>query len=165
MMTLKGMSGSKPRVQKIGYINDILKKVSDHYYIVRETNKKHKGYHFHALYSVKRDFLKKEFHRKHIHICVRDVGKRYVYDPVDPRDLPLEYETPCKDLLEWSQRHIKKVAAKMSAARASIARRKTKERNVDNVVYYLSKSDDRESDEQYVDYILVMNGQSCRIVD
>lgn len=62
------------RWQQIGKINDFLRKISSHYFIVREKNKKTDGFHYHALVSQTKD-IKPNWFRKGVHIHVTTVAK------------------------------------------------------------------------------------------
>lgn len=55
--------------QKIGTISDHMRKVSDNFLVVRESNKQKEGYHFHVLASLKKDFYA-NWYRKDVHIHV-----------------------------------------------------------------------------------------------
>lgn len=73
--------------QRIGKINDLLRRVSDDYFIVRENDlqkKEGSEYHFHALVSLKKD-LKPNWYRKGIHINVQKVGDP-ARTPIIPED-------------------------------------------------------------------------------
>lgn len=63
--------------QKIGKINDMLRRVATHYFIVREKNKQNDGFHFHALVSLRKD-MKPNWFRKGVHINVKPVNNNKV---------------------------------------------------------------------------------------
>lgn len=92
-LTVKAVDPKVPRTQKIGYVNDLLRKVSTHYLIVREKNLAMPGYHFHAIFSY--DIVKKgheskpkpSWFRKGVHMDPKPVGDEKKKDPDFPRNL------------------------------------------------------------------------------
>lgn len=77
--------------QRIGKINDMLRKVSDDFFIVRENDvqtKEGSEYHFHALVSLKKD-IKPNWYRKGVHINVQKVGDPS-RTPIIPEDGEME---------------------------------------------------------------------------
>lgn len=69
--------------QKIGKVNDLIRRVSDTYFIVRELNKEIDGYHFHAIVSQRKD-IKPNWFRKGIHINVQNIGDKKGHKPNIP---------------------------------------------------------------------------------
>lgn len=60
------------RWQKIGKVNDFIRRKSSNYFIVREKDKRKDGYHFHALVSQEKD-IKPNWFRKGIHVHIKPV--------------------------------------------------------------------------------------------
>jgi len=78
-ITVKG-NGS---YQKIGKINDLIRKVSGTYFIVREQNKQKDGFHYHAIVSQRKD-LEPNWFRKGVHINVQNIGDKKIHHPIIP---------------------------------------------------------------------------------
>ncbi len=151
-LTLKGKT---ERQQKIGYVNDMLRKISSHYYIVRESNIQSQGYHFHAIFSLDRD-IKPTWYRKGVHIQVVPLGDVKKRDPDFPTSLDEvlhiaeEERERVKDMTS-DDLIVDDVSRKVVIARQSHRAKMKKVGHVTRVIVYMNKEGDKTL--QYTDYI------------
>lgn len=149
-LTVKGPEDH--RSQKIGYVGDLCRRVSDAYFIVRESNKAKGGYHFHALVSIKKD-IKPTWYRKGVHMNVQELGRK-----VDPRSIPESFEESW--VMKYGDKDIsaedRAIADCFNRAKAAESAKRSKGRklnNVDRVLEYMVKDWDAPSYKIYTNYI------------
>lgn len=154
-LTLKG-----DKYQKIGKVSDLIRKISDHYYVVRETNKKTTGYHFHALLECKKEPPKAWF-KKGVHMNLQKVGK-------PSTTIGMTFPEPSMNQNQLSEMiyHEPETAPlvedlifekQLKTSRATIQRRT----NLGRVLHYMEK--EQELPAQYSDYILVINKKHIKL--
>lgn len=152
-MTLKGMPGCNTRAQTIGYINDILKKLSKHYYIVREKNKVSKGYHFHALYVQDRE---RKVARKAVRIHIQSLGNVSTPRiPVPALNLKEKWEE-LESHSEYNDRLnllIDRTIEEGKVKALKLRRTYRNEGHINRVIAYMEKELDKDLSREYVDYI------------
>jgi len=78
-LTIKGQPGSHAGFQRVGYIGDQLRKISDTYFAVREENHAQDGWHYHCLLSLRKE-IPKGWYKKHTHYNLQKIGAP---DPTD----------------------------------------------------------------------------------
>lgn len=149
-LTIKGEG-----YQKIGKVNDLVRKVSDTYYIVREKNKKSEGYHYHCLIDMKIEPNKAWF-KKGVHMNLLKVGRantkdRYVFVNRDLTDM---------DIAEWKEEDpVMAMAYQENAVvdkRIDAAIKSCKQvESVKRIIAYMNK--EQEFPALYTDYILCVN--------
>lgn len=151
-LTVKAPIGH--RGQKIGYVNDMVRKIADKYFIIREKNKQNDGFHFHALLSQKRD-IKPNWFRKGVHIHVNSFNSPF--NGVIPESA-ME-----ADVLKYGEAILEHMPVEEIALVDSIVKERQKiqrlkcmsrkEKRLNRVVNYMEK-DWTDTHSQYLDYIL-----------
>lgn len=158
-VTMKSMDDN-PRRQKLGFCNDMIRKLADSYFIVREQNKQKEGFHFHAIVSVKRD-IKPNWYRKGLYVHLQVIG-----GPCPQYDPPTQEEDEHKvdeylhevgaDTPELVELHLAARDHRIAEARRSkgVEMRDKKARHVSRVVGYMTK--ELVTPVEYGNYILRM---------
>lgn len=138
------------RSQKIGYVNNMLRKVSDRFIIIREHNSLNAGYHYHALVSLKKD-LKPNWFRKGVHIHITAVGNKMDLDRL-PSTSEEAWDVKYSENDDLIDRAIinntLRLKAKIAAKRCKIKKRS----NVTNIMNYMLK--EQNSLKMYESYIV-----------
>lgn len=150
-LTFKGTE--KASHQKIDFVKKLCDKISDKFFIVRESNKKTPGFHFHAL--IRTDVVPPaKWYIKGCHMHVSKVGK-----PEKPvvKAPPITF-TQCElgEALEcgvMTSSEVEQIKTSVWMERAAKSLRH--ETNVSKILSYMSK--EAELPAQYTDYILVVN--------
>lgn len=155
-MTVKDMLRVNPRRQTIGFVNDLVKRDSDHYFIVKEKNKVTDGFHFHAVFSARDEHVQCKWNRKGMHIYVHPVGDLAPRDPDFPRERwDYDHRADAKEADVAERGEIVVMADNMVKAGKARVRAKTKkEGHVGRCVVYLMK-EVPPNPVKYVDYIYV----------
>lgn len=85
-LTFRGVSKNQ---QKIGYVSDMCRKISNNYFIVREKDKTTEGFHFHAILAMLKHPAKGWF-KKGCHIDLRPLSncKTAIYRKPEPGQVP-----------------------------------------------------------------------------
>lgn len=157
------VKGSTERQHKIGYMHDLLRKVSDTYYIVREPNIIADGYHFHALVSINKDYIEKKWYRKGVHIHVEALCKGKANIPQSfEEELYRKYggvdeDDPFGDNMTFLQKQILDIRHAACQKIRILENRDKKKTDVGRVLSYMSKT---HPTERYVDYMFVVDSLS-----
>lgn len=143
-ITLKAPLEKGPRMQSIGWACDHLRKISDNFLVVQESNKKNAGNHFHALALMKKKPHKGWF-KKGVHIHLTPVGdlnkkKLSLIDHAPPgkgADFPQSEE-------EFYQRLEGKDEIDLALERMKVSIRAKRKRqkmkgHVDRIISYMTK--------------------------
>lgn len=137
-ITVKGPG----RYQKIGKISDHIRRVSDTYLIIRETNKQKDGFHFHAVVSTRKD-IKPNWYRKGVHIHVQPIGDKKKRCPVIPEsseeDAFQRYGTI--DVLDGDDRIIDDFFINQRLKEQAHHRLNVKYTHLSRVMHYMFKED------------------------
>lgn len=157
-LTLKG-----EKFQKIGKVSDLVRKVSDTYYIVREANKKSAGFHFHALLSLTKKPSKSWF-KKGVHMNLLKVGK-----PQDNTGMTIPPPPMTASMMsEWvhfeqkiASVHIEQVLIENQLT--ALQKRNRIDTHIRRILAYMAK--EQEFPAQYTDYILVKGSNHQALPD
>lgn len=167
-LTLRGKKGNA-RQQTIGWANDFCRRLSDHWFVVREADVVGTGYHFHALISVRLEKLTATYFRKGIHTNIRYLSDHIQAKVTGQSCVQFGIEAEDQQMYEYGLRlfNVEGVQDLTSKQRAMIkevikSRTKTrileskiaKEADIDRVLNYMMKCNPRD---QYVSYILNVN--------
>lgn len=155
-LTLKGPDAKH---QKIGYVNDLLRKVSSTYLVVREKNKISDGYHFHAIAKMEKK-PPATWYKKGVHMKLQKIGS--------PEKLPEDWKIPIpylsrrtlSDMREHYEDNVIIDYLMEKTARVSLAKMR-KNTQIEKVLRYMSK--DLDMPMQYTDYIYVHNKKHVKI--
>lgn len=139
------------KYQKIGKINDMMRRVGATYFIVREEDKQKEGrFHFHALISLNKD-ITPNWYRKGVHINVQPLNSDTKHS--FPESYEEAEEIKHGENFEEATREddlianvIQRLQAKASAKR-SLSR---KTNSIENIVNYMFKDNPST---KYLDYI------------
>lgn len=143
---------------RLSNIRDHLRKVSDTYFLVREVNKKHVGYHYHALMVMKKEPAK-GWYKKGIHINLKKIGKPQTlvgFVPSCPELTVREEE----EMLHFDPTTYDGVVTHaLDKAHAAYIKRTGHVKHLDRVIAYMHKEMPPEP-VQYTHYAYVVNGKA-----
>lgn len=157
--TFKALT-KKPRHQTIGWASDHMKKISNHYYIVREKNLATDGFHFHVICSRFKEPHKGWF-IKGMHINTRKVGDKKPRVPDYPlsQDEDLHNQELERERLKPLNEDEHLIDQAASKHKTSVLRVKGKIRkiaHVERLVVYMNKDCDVDGPKiQYTSFIYV----------
>lgn len=154
-LTVKG-----DKYQTVQAVNKLVKKIARTYYIVRETNKKSKGYHFHAILDCIKEPSVNWF-KKGIHMNLVKVGK-----PNTKTIINIPITLTRDELHEWGEHcpaeaHDHKVDSKIDACIHKTVRTTDVNRHLERILKYMKK--EQEFPAQYTDYMYVVSNKNCLI--
>lgn len=154
------LRGHKAKEQKIGYVNDLLRKISRTYLIVRERNRQKDGYHFHAIVKVVK-VPKKTWYRKGVHMNLKRVGylvpKPNTFSKQQMQDnvAGLSFEDSKRVLTEMSKCNVDDYIQRQEQVYV------VRDVDIDRVLHYMAK--EMEMPCQYTDYIWSKQGKQCKL--
>lgn len=161
-LTFRGVTKKQ---QKIGYVSDMCKKISNNYFIVRECNKKTEGYHFHALLSLTKNPAQGWFKKGcHIHLQPLNSCKTALFKLGGNSVPPINGDITEQDLYENNEDPEIFAAHKNQLIEKAVTKCFKSTKNwvhVCRVVNYMKK--EFEMPCQYSDYILVLRGKQAQL--
>lgn len=128
----------------------MVRKVSDNYFIVRETNKAKAGYHYHALLSLKKD-LKPNWFRKGVHIHVSELATKMNMDLL-PQTSEESWDTKYEANSDIIDRLIVDNTLRLKAKQAAKRGKIKKLSKVGNTLAYMFK--ELTEPKKYENYVL-----------
>jgi len=148
--------GTEKKHQRIGFVNDKCRKISNTYVIVREANKKTEGCHFHALLKVHTP-PKQSWFIKGVHMNLKKVGYSLTQrtNGLNLKEV-LEYSGHCPELAKTLMDDL--VLEKVDH---QIEKCMKRDDHVENCLLYISK--DMEFPAQYTDYIISNRGKMATL--
>lgn len=152
------VKGEKPRQQKIGFTADLCKKISNNYYVVRESNKKTPGYHFHALVDVIKT-PPKAWYKKGVHINLQPVGRS-----ASPVGMILPVGPPTQLEMLEEEHHTGDPVRELAVLDRCVGQARKRIRlnkHLSRIVTYMHK--EQEFPAQYVDYVLVHRSKNVAL--
>lgn len=154
------LRGHKSKEQRIGYVNDLLRKISSTYLIVREKNHSNDGFHFHAIVKV-HTVPKKAWYRKGVHMNLKRVGylipkpntftARHMHDNL----AGLEIDDAKRVLVAMSESNLDDYVQRATDVYV------VRDSDISRVLCYMEK--EMEMPCQYVDYIWSKRGKQCKL--
>lgn len=162
-ITIKDNTG-KGRFQKIGKVNDWIRRYSNTFFIGRGTQG---GNHFHILAGIEKN--KNPIPVKGIHFniqCISNADPYVVDETIARTDREMTYymETKAKDIVDRYQisltipNMIKKHFTKISNQSKRLISKRKKDGDIERIISYIIKNieEDRETEDrqEYIDYIL-----------
>lgn len=152
------VKGPDAKHNKIGYVNDLCRKISKTYIIVRETNKTTPGNHFHALLRLDKPPPKSWF-KKGVHMNLQKVGgvpQGVTYQTPMPgltqNEISLMYHLDDADVA---------IAYVEDMIFEKLKKKMKKATHIEKVLKYCSK--DLNMPMQYTDYIYVVKSKQVKL--
>lgn len=139
-LTVRATKGSRPRYSKIGFVGDQLRKISDQYFIVRESNKQFEGYHFHAIFSKRDDKpIHKGWYKKGVSFKMEPIGDHNPTPPKIPDEIDREMELHITESMDITERIMRSEIKRLNLKESATIRKHKKTGHIDRVVTYMTK--------------------------
>lgn len=150
-----------PRHQRVGFINNLCRKIANTFFIVREADHKKAGWHFHAMLKVVKEPTYTWF-IKGVHMHLTKIGKAdsnigRLPPPINPT------REEIATMLHWEpEKYAEVELSVLQAAFSKTVKQRRMDDNKSKVCQYLLK-EVSGNPVQYVDYILCDNKKNITL--